>query len=812
MGFLTFCVVAVAFTGLVSGAGVLPDSVEAAEGDTVMFTISLPPTQTPFTAITWSFGTKSIITSSAGGNYTSPEFGDRITLFISTGSLELRNVALTDTGEYRVNIIPADGAAITGITTLNIYERVSNVRVTVSSSDLVEFISSVTLSCSASGSSLSFLWLNGSDEVTASDRVSLTDGNLTISTVRRSDQGPFRCQVSNPVSNSSSETAELSISYGPDDVILETSPQIDDYEEGSDVLLSCSADSRPAAHFQWLFNGELLSFTGAQLELVKIQMNQSGNYSCQAFNNKTLRYTTSEPGLISVLKRIMNISVESSSNEPMEGSSVNISCDASGSISIRKWLINGQELKPSENIVFYEQKRVLSFKVLNRTDSGTYVCEISNSINSETVSYSLHVNYGPENVQISGPKEIQEDKTFKLSCFCDSVPTANYTWIKNGTILAQSSEYTKESAASSDSGQYICKATNEITKKTVQASHTVLVTGIDFFFNHIKKSFFILAHLMKPEACGAVEVKPSVNPVTVGQSVTLSLSPPASLNSGSWAVGEALILTWTRLGDQDQVAVYPNHLGRASIDANRALTLSSLSVNDSGVYTMKSTDPELTASVSLIVLEPISNVTLSASDSALIEHTSAAVALCSISSGSSVSLAWFNSSSEVTASDRVRLTEGNSTLTIVKVNRYDRGPFTCSAFNPVSNATSNPVNFTIYYGPDNMNLTLGSHTVGSNVTAVCSVESHPPAQMQWVFKEQLLNTTGSELELYHVTEGQSGSYSCFAFNNETNLSHNVTGYLEIKDAKSGSGQPDRALWFLCLKIWAVVTSLTFSNI
>ncbi|XP_072316861.1 cell adhesion molecule CEACAM6-like [Eucyclogobius newberryi] len=183
-------------------------------------------------------------------------------------------------------------------------EQVSNVRVTNSSSDLVEFISSVTLSCSADGANLTtFLWLNGSDEVTASDRVSLTDGGatLTISTVRRSDQGPFRCQVSDPVSNSSSETAELSISYGPDDVILETSPQIDDCEEGSDVLLSCSADSRPAAHFKWLFNGELLSFTGAQLELVKIQMNQSGNYSCQAFNSKTLRYTTSEPGLISVL-------------------------------------------------------------------------------------------------------------------------------------------------------------------------------------------------------------------------------------------------------------------------------------------------------------------------------------------------------------------------------------------------------------------------------------------------------------------------------------------------------------------------------
>ncbi|XP_055019833.1 carcinoembryonic antigen-related cell adhesion molecule 1-like [Boleophthalmus pectinirostris] len=381
--------------GLASGVGVLPDSVNAAVGGTVMFSTSLAPTQTPFSTIIWNFGLTNIITSSSGGNFTAPEYEGRITLFISTGSLELRNVALSDTGDYRVNILPAGGAGQTGVTTLKVYEPVSNVRVTVSSSDLVEFNSSVTLSCSADGTSLTtFLWLNGSTEVTASDRVHLTDGGatLTIDTVWRYDQGPFTCEVSNPVSSSTSVPAELSINYGPDDVILRTSPSLDHYEEGSDVSLSCSADSRPAAQFKWLLNGELLSFTGAQIQLKNIQMSQSGNYSCEAFNSKTLRYTTSQPVRISVLKRITNIYVESSSNEPIESSSLNLTCDASGSIFTRKWSINEQELNPSENIVFYDQKRVLSFKVLNRKDSGKYLCEISNPISSETTAYTLDCN------------------------------------------------------------------------------------------------------------------------------------------------------------------------------------------------------------------------------------------------------------------------------------------------------------------------------------------------------------------------------------------------------------------------------------
>ncbi|XP_055021284.1 carcinoembryonic antigen-related cell adhesion molecule 5-like [Boleophthalmus pectinirostris] len=466
--------------GFASGDGVLPDSVDAAVGGTVTFTTSLAPTQTPFIAITWYFGSTNIITSHAGGNFTAPEYEGRITPFISTGSLQLRNVTYNDTGEYSVTLIPAGSTVQSGISTLNVHEPVSNVRVTVSSSDLVEFNSSVTLSCSADGINLTtFLWFNGTSEVTLSDRVHLTDGGatLTIATVWRYDQGPFTCKVSNPFSSSTSAPAEVSISYGPDDVILRSSPLLDYYEEGSTVSLSCSADSRPAAHFKWLFNGELLSFTEAQIQVKNMQMNQSGDYSCQAFNTKTLRDATSQPVRISVLKRITNTSVLPSSKEPIEGSSVNLTCDASGSIFTRNWSINGQELNPSENIVFYDQKRVLSFKVLNRKDSGKYLCEIINSISSQTALYVLEVFYGPENVQISGPKEIQVKKTLKLTCFSNSVPAAKYTWIKGGTVLTHSSAFTKPTAGSSDGGKYICRASNQITKKTSEASHTVNVKG-----------------------------------------------------------------------------------------------------------------------------------------------------------------------------------------------------------------------------------------------------------------------------------------------------------------------------------------------
>ncbi|XP_037532515.1 carcinoembryonic antigen-related cell adhesion molecule 1-like [Nematolebias whitei] len=152
---------------------------------------------------------------------------------------------------------------------------------------------------------------------------------------------------------------------------------------------------------------------------------------------------------------------------------------------------------------------------------------------------------------------------------------------------------------------------------------------------------------------------------------------------------------------------------------------------------------------------------------------------CSVSSGSSLSFLWMNGSFPVTTSSRVQITNGNSTLAITNVTRYDSGPFSCYAFNPVSNGTSGPVNFTISYGPDSMALTVNgssgtSFPVGSNLTLLCSANSSPPAQLQWAFRGNLMNSTGTMLELFQVTQDQSGPYTCLAFNNITNVNNRIT--------------------------------------
>lgn len=101
----------------------------------------------------------------------------------------------------------------------------------------------------------------------------------------------------------------------------------------------------------------------------------------------------------------------------------------------------------------------------------------------------------------------------------------------------------------------------------------------------------------------AVEVQPSINPAVAGGSVIFSLSPSMSLKTGSWALGETLILNW--VGSQQ--AFFPGYGGRATVNVTTgALTLSSLKLTDSGVYVVQSNDPALSANASITVIGEIS--------------------------------------------------------------------------------------------------------------------------------------------------------------------------------------------------------------
>uniref|UniRef100_A0AAQ5XC55 Ig-like domain-containing protein n=1 Tax=Amphiprion ocellaris TaxID=80972 RepID=A0AAQ5XC55_AMPOC len=250
-------------------------------------------------------------------------------------------------------------------------------------------------------------------------------------------------------------------------------------------------------------------------------------------------------------------------------------------------------------------------------------------------------------------------------------------------------------------------------------------------------------------------VKPSTTLIDEGTSINLTCEASGSIWTRMWKKdGSDLILA-------DNMTLSEN---------NRLLSFNPVNRNDNGEYFCNVSNP-ISSDGAKYNLVPISNVTLNVNQTELMEFNSSAELTCSVSSGSSFSYLWMNGSSEVSATGRLQLTDGGSTLTVVNVTRYDQGPFRCcDSVNLINICCKSPltiVQLKYKYGPDNMALTVNgqnttSFSAGSNLTILCSSQSNPPAQLQWAFRGELVNVTGPLLELSHVGEDQSGPYSCLS--------------------------------------------------
>ncbi|KAM8846145.1 cell adhesion molecule CEACAM5-like [Synchiropus picturatus] len=647
-------------------AGVLPDSLDTAVGGTVMFSTTLSPAETPLTVVWCSRGP--IITSTPTANITDPDYEGSITLFRSTGSLELRDVLDGDIGQYRVTIVTTERKKLTGSTDLRVHVPITGAQLSLSSEDLLEFNSSVTFSCSvSSGSSLSFLWQNISSDISASDGVRITDGGakLTVLNVTRYDQGPFRCSVFNPVSRVLTDPLTLSISYGPDDVYVQVSPSQEHFEEGSNIRLSCSSSSSPPARLQWFVNGTLLPNTGAELlyegrirlfrstgslELENVSNNDRGTYKV------SLVITGGEPRHGSTDLRvhvpITGAQLTPSSEDLLEfNSSVTFSCSVSSGSSLSfLWQNISSEISASDGVRITDGGAKLTVLNVTRYDQGPFRCSVFNPVSRVlTDPLTLSISYGPDDVdlQVSPSQEhFEEGSNIRLSCSSSSSPPARLQWFVNSTLLPNTgAELVLTAATEAQSGAYSCQAFNSKTLRYRTSAAAVTVLG----------------------------------PITAAQ--------------------------------------------------------------------------------------------LSLSSEDLLEFNSSVTFSCSVSSGSSLSFLWQNISSEISASDGVRITDGGAKLTVLNVTRYDQGPFRCSVFNPVSRVLTDPLTLSISYGPDDVDVQVSPSQEhfeeGSNIRLSCSSSSSPPARLQWFVNGTLLPNTGAELVLTAATEAQSGAYSCQAFNSKT---------------------------------------------
>uniref|UniRef100_A0A8C3G270 Ig-like domain-containing protein n=1 Tax=Cyclopterus lumpus TaxID=8103 RepID=A0A8C3G270_CYCLU len=185
-------------------------------GESVTFTTSVKPPAKPYMALTWSFnGTTNVITStiswgfktvniitSTSTDITADGYGNRISLDRATGALELRNLVMEDSGEYTITITPDAGLQKQGKTTLIVYAPITGAIIRSPEAILIEDKSYTNLSCEASGTISTRVWMKDNQPLHRSGRVTFSVDNKTLSLqpVHSSNHGTLQCRVSNPFS------------------------------------------------------------------------------------------------------------------------------------------------------------------------------------------------------------------------------------------------------------------------------------------------------------------------------------------------------------------------------------------------------------------------------------------------------------------------------------------------------------------------------------------------------------------------------------------------------------------------------------
>ncbi|XP_078287891.1 cell adhesion molecule CEACAM6-like [Rhinoraja longicauda] len=242
----------------------------------------------------WSFKGTTIIAWIGTAPLIHVDYSSRVNVSYTTGTLALETVTEQDSGDYIVSVTE-QGTNIQASATIKLLaiEPVSTPNVTANARSLIEYNDTMVLACLATGTDVSYTWIGDGSVIANDGRSELSAGNttLTITGVLRSD-GPFACRASNPVSTKTSEPFHLNVFYGPDLPIIIPDPNVPLYNSGTEVTLTCSAESEPFAQLEWFLQGDLVQ-SGDQLTFPKVSADDSGSYLCLAFNTVTGRFRTS---------------------------------------------------------------------------------------------------------------------------------------------------------------------------------------------------------------------------------------------------------------------------------------------------------------------------------------------------------------------------------------------------------------------------------------------------------------------------------------------------------------------------------------
>lgn len=783
--------------------------------------------ETNVTSGAWMFNNNLIVMIFPGYTMISDTWRDRVTFNSFTSSLTIRSLQVSDSGLYTLQALNSFRAQLA----LSVQVPISNVTLWAKATNLVEFNDTAVLMCSvANGTSLSYVWHKGSSVVTTGGDAQLSDGGATLTIVRvtRYDEGPFWCNVSNGVSHGSSLPVHLNISYGPSNLTMMMVPTKYIYSTGSNITLSCSAESSPPALIQWMVNGTYLDQFVSQLQLERVTESNAGNYQCLFHNTVTSRFSSAS-AVIRILEPLAAVVVNHTGGPAILHEPFTLYCEVTGPVGSIQWWRNGYPLLPDNSTIFDMGNQTLTLNPVQLSDNGEYQCQALNYVSNIISSpYIVEVNYGPMKPVITGPSMALTGAWELFSCASNSYPPSQINWYFNDSLVANTSMLQIGPLTLNMSGKYICMAFNNITGKnssaylmlTVLAPVTmasIKIAGPMPFMNH--------TFALTCETAGGVEsimwmhnwypLYPDNRRNLSMDNATLTFDPVINSDSGPYQCVASNPLS-TLTSQVFMLDVYygpetPIITGSNVAKAGDSVTLSCFAAANppslykwffsdlvvansseyitppltrdmSGMYTCMAYNSikNSTAYMMLTVVDPIMDVHVEAPMNPAIEGNFYDLR-CNVT-GPAEHISWMNNGEPLHGDNRTVFSMDNKTLTFNPLEHIDTGNYQCMAINALWNMTSLPYMLLVNFGPDTPS-TDGPAFAETGHTTVfsCSAKSMPPSRFSWWFNgSEVANTSVFTTGL--LSFNMSGEYTCMACNHVTGKNSTSSKMLTVIEA------------------------------
>ncbi|XP_074073541.1 cell adhesion molecule CEACAM16 [Macrotis lagotis] len=315
--------------------------------------------------------------------------------------------------------------------------------------------------------------------------------------------------------------------------------------------------------------------------------------------------------------------------------------------------------------------------------------------------------------------------------------------------------------------------------------------------SHILRKVILLI-VCVPPAPALINILAIPEEPAEGENVTLKVRGlPGELLAYNWYRGTNLnqghlILSYI-ISTADETPG-PAYTSREAVRSDGSLDLRNVVPEDSGSYILQTLNQQFQTDIAyghLLVHEILSPPLLLANGTELVERRDTIHLLCSTPSMGDVR--WFFNGEPLPIGSRLGLTPDNRILVRHNVRREEAGAYQCEVWNPVSVSRSDPVNLTVYYGPDRVAIVQESAfrtgctvkvEVDASLILWCVTRSCPDPEYTWSFNGRTLESTTSCLNITGMSKDKEGTYTCIAKNPMTELSGSASVLVKLLVATS----------------------------